>query len=1054
MPLGTTGLPGRTDPAESGEFGTWLAWLGEQGEMGARVVAFDWGATSLGPLESWPPSLRGAVSLCMGSLFPMSVRWGADLVVIYNDACRDIYGPDRFAHALGRSTDDVWPEAAAEVSAQLRRILATGTGLFAVDRLVPINRAVTLEECYFTFSFAPIVDESGRTGGIFSAFIETTAEVLAERRMRTLARLSRELNDARTEIGVATLAMDVLAANAPDHPSAALYRSGDGAPSGPLAAFGPPADCSDAAELVEACLREGRAQHGAASDAGLHAYPVRDPEHGVATHVLLITASERRAWDESLDGYLGLAASALGAALLSQEELLTHRRRTSELTALDAAKSAFFAGVSHELRTPLALISAPVQDVIEREPGLSPASLQALHLVQANVARLARMVEAMLDFSRMEAGRLVPHLEQVDVDILVAGLASSFAPAFERAGLEFSTDIATLSRPALLDRDFFERIVSNLLTNALKFTPSGRVRLRLVAGADDYAVEVTDTGLGIEPAYHDRIFDRFERIAPRPGARSLSGAGIGLAMVRQLTGLLDGSVTVSSRLGEGSTFTVRLPLRPARPVGVAGQSVTPRPVASFLSEIDSWTERDSARRTGPRHAARLLVAEDDPELARFLTDCLSADYEVSSAADGVAALQALHDAPPDLVLTDVTMPNLSGLELVREIRSDPKLRDLPVVLLSSSGGDEATTTALKEGADDYITKPFSLLDLRSRLAANLVRARERSAEAAWRRAILSSLRDPMVVFDSLGLVVELNQSFTDLFGYTLADGPIRPPYPWWPTESEDAEGLASIRELHSRITGTEAVDSEMIFYTRDRRPIWIHSTGSSVRQPYTGLDARIRVLRDITREKQAQLRRAAAAQVSADFAHTDDLAILLKVAEHGFELLFDGNSTIQVDIVRRYLFSGGRAIEGAEVSAEVLTGLAGVRNADTVNLRPGILLVPETSTTGARAWVQFPRPRRISTDEMIAADLLAQAFGLAVDRLVAQQRAADQQANLELAMESHRLIGQAVGILVERHRLLPGQAFDRLKQASQNRNLKLRELAARVIESGAEPDRA
>ena len=178
------------------------------------------------------------------------------------------------------------------------------------------------------------------------------------------------------------------------------------------------------------------------------------------------------------------------------------------------------------------------------------------------------------------------------------------------------------------------------------------------------------------------------------------------------------------------------------------------------------------------------------------------------------------------------------------------------------------------------------------------------------------------------------------------------------------------------------------------------------------------------------------------------------MAEHGFELLFDGNSTIQVDIVRRYLFSGGRAIEGAEVSAEVLTGLAGVRNADTVNLRPGILLVPETSTTGARAWVQFPRPRRISTDEMIAADLLAQAFGLAVDRLVAQQRAADQQANLELAMESHRLIGQAVGILVERHRLLPGQAFDRLKQASQNRNLKLRELAARVIESGAEPDRA
>jgi hypothetical protein len=186
----------------------------------------------------------------------------------------------------------------------------------------------------------------------------------------------------------------------------------------------------------------------------------------------------------------------------------------------------------------------------------------------------------------------------------------------------------------------------------------------------------------------------------------------------------------------------------------------------------------------------------------------------------------------------------------------------------------------------------------------------------------------------------------------------------------------------------------------------------------------------------------------------DELGDLLGTAEHGFELLFDGGSTIQLDLGERYLFASRRQVTAEELVESVATGLAGSPSPDTSSLRPGILLVPQTSTIPARAWVQFPRPRRIGIDEMIAADLLAQGFGLAVDRVITLQRAADRQANLETALESHRLIGQAVGILVERHRLLPAAAFDRLRRASQARNLKLREIATRVIETGAEPDTA
>ncbi len=1038
--------------AGSTELQLWLEWLSVQGEMGRRVTTFDWDATPLGPIEEWSMPLRDAVTLCLGSLLPMSVQWGQELTVIYNDACRDLYGELRFATALGRATLEVWPETVDHVRDHTLATIRDGVPYFAVDQLFPLNRTVPLEECYFTTSSAPIIDD-GVPGGVFSAFIETTAEVLAARRLRTLAALGSDLNESASAPEVAQAVMDVLSTNPRDHVAGALYSADDDEHGPHLTTFGAVEMSAAQAALVADCLASGEVRvEPIDGGGGWHAYPLRDPEGGRITHVLLLGQPTTLPADHLLKAYYAVAADAVSVALLNHGELVAQRRRVTEMAALDRAKSAFFAGVSHELRTPLALISAPVQDVLERDAGLSEATRKALALVQSNVSRLTRMVEAMLDFSRMEAGRLVPHVEQVDVAGQTRALAAEFAPAFARAGLDFVVDVPDLSTSPLLDRDFLERIISNLLSNALKFTPHGQVTLQLAEDDDDhYAVIVTDTGIGVALEDLDRIFARFERLPPQPGARSSSGAGIGLAMVRQLTRLLDGEVTVESAVGRGTTFTVRLPFQPSRPMGVAGQSVTPRRVTSFLAEIDSWMEPEGVRPARTHSpVARLVVAEDDPELARFLADCLSDDYEVVLVRDGAAALDQLRLGDVDLLLTDLAMPGMDGLELIRQIRADVGIREVPIVMLSASG--DASASGLSFGADDFVTKPFTVNDLRDRLAANLARARERSADAAWRRAVMYSLRDPLVIFDRHGRVVELNQAFTDLFGWSMADGPFTPPYPWWPTAEEDPEAL---EEFQQRIQGalrSEDVEAEMVMYTVDRRPVWVHSSGTSVEQPRTGLSARIRVLRDITRDKQAQDRRASAARVSADFARTDDLATLLAVAEHGFELLFDGGSTIQVMTDRPYLFASGKDVGPQDLHDEVATGLAGEPSADTTSLRTGILLVPQTGATNARAWVRFPRPRRISLDEMIAADLLAQAFGLAVERVVAQQRSASKQANLETAVESHRLIGQAVGILVERHKLLPAQAFDRLKQASQHRNLKLREVAAQVIETGIEPE--
>lgn len=329
-----------------------------------------------------------------------------------------------------------------------------------------------------------------------------------------------------------------------------------------------------------------------------------------------------------------------------------------------------------------------------------------------------------------------------------------------------------------------------------------------------------------------------------------------------------------------------------------------------------------------------------------------------------------------------------------------------------------------------------------------------SIDAAWRRAVMESSGDGVLILDGEGLVVDMNQTFVDMFGYRLEDGPYRPPYPWWPTEAEDAASLAEVREAYDRILLDQPVHIELVFYRHDRSRVWVRSGGARIDHTSIGT-SHLRTMRDVTRDREARERRAAAAEVSRCFATVDDLGDLIGIAEHGFELLFDGECTIRLgDGAGRRWFGAADITTPDGLSEAVRVGLDGEPSPDTVTRRPGILLVPPTPDLDCRAWVQFPRPRRIAVEEMIAADLLASGLATALQRLSALEYAADQVSNLEVAVESHRLIGQATGILVERHRTVPSEAFERLRDASRRRNLKLRELATRVIETGLEPEDA
>ena len=1020
--------------------------------MRQLLEATDWSATPLGPVASWPKSLQVIVDTAMSSRIPMLVCWGPDLVMVYNDGYRSLLGQTKHPAAWGRSVRDVWPEVWDVIGPMFEGVLAGGPATWVEDELLVVDRNGFLEEAYFTWTYGAIHDEEGGVAGILNVATETTTKVLVERRAVLTSELLALVAHASNPAEVRERALRVLRSRTVDHLDADLVW-----------------EAGDSAQLDRP---------------GVHVVPVVEPGRDEPSAHLVLTENPRRPWDSGLQAYAELCASHIASVLGGLRHLDDERGRAQSLVELDVAKSEFFANVSHELRTPLTLIAGPVHDAL-LDPDLEAGHRRRLEMVRANTERLSSLVDRILDLTRVEAGAVEAHRVAADVEELTRGIAASFRPAIERLGLVFDVECEEVDSEAYVDVDMFERILLNLLSNALKFTPRGRISLRLRTDSDGYAVSVTDTGIGIAERDLDRVFDRFHQLDRRDERRSREGAGIGLPLVKQLVGLLDGTITVTSTEGSGSTFTVHLPWG-SPSVSAQRPSITPRPVESFLSEVSSWgpgeadeaDEGDGADRAAAVEPARgaaatgeaadgavpvrstLLVVEDNRDMRDYLARHLVVDYDVVSARDGVEALALMRSDRPSIVLADVMMPRMDGLTLVREIRDDPDLRDLPVVLLSAKAGVEASTTGLLEGADDYVVKPFEPEELRARLAANLVRSRSRSRDAAWLRAIVSAIQDPFVISDAEGRVLEMNAAFTRTFGWSLADGPYEPPYPWWVPADESPEERRAHEERFEVVrAGQPVLEDRYRILRRGGGDAWVHVRAASIPGGSEHPGFLLAVVTDETREHESRMRRELAARIAVDLAAAEDLDQALATAVTGFTVLFDGEVTLRVrpDHGEAVLLSPRGRVAVSDLDAAVRRGLGSTPYAHDALVgekREGLLLLPTAQQSDCRAWVQFDEPRLVSSDELVVGDLLAQTFGQAVDRVIAEQAHSEKEHQLGQAIESHRLVGHAVGVLMERHRVTAKQGFEMLRQASLNRNIKLREIAARVVESGEEPDRA
>jgi len=773
-----------------------LAFLAGGGEMGRRMRSHDWSASALGPPESWPQSLKTIVRVLLDSRYAMWMAWGPELTFFCNDAYLPTVGL-KSDWVLGARSDEVWQEIWPDIGPRIEHVLASGQATWDEGLLLFLQRSGFAEETYHTFSYSPVYDDQSRISGMLCVVTEVTERVIGERRLRVLRDLAAQSVGVESVADSCQRAVQVLAQYPNDLPFAALYLVNQQARRAAVSRVLPEDWFPQTLDLTDSSSRwplsDLKSADPVQTVAGLpgrgltvSAGPWPDPVQSAVVlpiksagqerliGFLIAGVSPRRAFDEAYNSFLELIASQVGSAITNARAYEIERERAEALAEIDRAKTTFFSNVSHEFRTPLTLMLGPVEDMV-RDLRLPAQVRDRLDVVYRNSQRLLKLVNSLLEFSRIEAGRVQAIYEPTDLAAVTRDLVSTFGSALDLAGLELQQQLPPLSQPVYVDRDMWERVVLNLLSNAFKYTLRGSIEIQLRQSAAHAVLTVRDTGIGIPEEAIPRLFDRFYRVEGAQG-RTHEGTGIGLALVHELIKLHSGSVAVDSRVGVGTTFEISVPLGhahlPEERIG-AGRPLS-APVSSaraYVQEALRWLpdSKTSAQVSGIEPAAatalrsggtqsgelrtdRVLVADDNADMRAYVRELLESRYEVEAVADGVAALEAARRSIPDLIVSDVMMPRMDGVEMLRILRADPALRDVPTILLSARAGEESVIEGLEAMADDYLVKPFSARELLARVGGQLQLARLRR-EASARELALRVEAEALLNQAPLGIYV-------------------------------------------------------------------------------------------------------------------------------------------------------------------------------------------------------------------------------------------------------------------------------------------------------------
>ncbi|KAK9719619.1 hypothetical protein K7432_004685 [Basidiobolus ranarum] len=742
----------------------------------------DWSKTSLGPKETWTESFRWILSLILHSPFPMAVYYGDDNVLVYNQAWSQILG-NKHPEAFGEPGHKVWAEIWHLIEPMIQRTVKTGEATYLENYLLLLQRAGYEEETWFRFSLSPIFDPNGKVAGVLNTTYEQTQQFIGQRQLNALNEVGKLTRSAQSHLEACYLVTAALKKNDADVPWSMIFYpdQSNGTMNLVASSFGEnasycvmnpciPLDLANIPDHPDACPDYWPVTKVATSrEAELTRLPDNTRavflplfiSRGTEEHfpaVMVCGLHPSRLLDEEYQDFFSHLAAYVTTAIKSGITYEEERNQSERLAELNSSKTAFFQNISHELRTPLTLILSPLEQVL-LDKTLSSKVRRDILMVQRNSKRLLKLVNTLLEFSKIEAGKSMASFQQTHISQFTRELVASFESTAETLQVDFVLEIPNIitELPVYVDQDMWEKIILNLVSNAFKFTKSGAVTVGLHPGVlelpNGQAVEaihlsVVDTGIGISKEDIKYLFNRFYCVRSAE-ARSYEGTGIGLALVKELVQFHSGVINVESEESVGTTFNVLIPTGSShilpeymlKNIEMIPEFRTKRTIDLFVDEMQQWApttgkvqsqlsliKREVVSPTGSTTStgnlstiqkSSILLADDNCDMRSYIYSLLEDEFEVLPAVNGLEALEILNSRIPDLILTDVMMPHLDGLGLLKACREDPKTATIPIIFLSARAGPEASAEGVEAGADDYLVKPFSAQELLARVRTNI-----------------------------------------------------------------------------------------------------------------------------------------------------------------------------------------------------------------------------------------------------------------------------------------------------------------------------------------------
>lgn len=720
-----------------------MYFLSGNDKMSRLIREKNWDDCVLGEPKDWPQELKTACSIMLNSRFPMIIWWGPDLLFLYNEAYISTLGikhPD----VLGKPSKEVWSEIWDEIGPLLTGVQKTGIATWSENERLILERSGYPEETFHTFSYSPIYDEKGSVVGVFTAVQETTTSVLTERQLSILKDFSQVIAETKTPEEMFRSAINVIKDNPQDFPFAILYKQ-----EGTIIRYELATHELSAIQLadISGSANEGKdhketeiqqiphlvALKIAAAIGKLSSAIVRLNFASPGSNdkfIAIIGLNPNRKLDELYFNLFEQMADLIKINLIKINEFADERKRAEALAEIDRSKTTFFTNISHEFRTPLTLILGQSEELLNSNVNDQEKTKGTLSSIHRNSMRLLKLVNTLLDFSRIEARRTTVHYSPVQLCLFTRELSSSFRSIIENAGLKYEVNCIDLNEEVYVDPEMWEKIVLNLLSNAFKYTLKGTISVN-ISKDEQYAVlKVKDTGVGIEESEQSNIFKRFYKNAHSQG-RSFEGTGIGLSLVHELVTIMHGTIAVESYIGRGTTFTVRMPLGTEHVPKKQLQASKSRysdisqlylKEAISLAGNETTTEEQSDLQT----EGTILIVDDNADMRAYITSLLSPYYQIFTAVNGMEALQKIVKNPPELIISDVMMPAINGIELLNQVKTNPATASIPFILLTARAGEESLIEGYELGADDYLIKPFSAQELIARIKAQFKLARYRS----------------------------------------------------------------------------------------------------------------------------------------------------------------------------------------------------------------------------------------------------------------------------------------------------------------------------------------